>query len=75
VRIHVGNADLVPQLIAYFERQADCVVHRVGATQIEVALLGSYRHDQHDTAVERLLAGFWLDGSDLLGPFTANGHG
>ena len=75
MRIHVGNADLVPQLIAYFERQADCVVHRVGATKIEVALLGSYRHDQHDTAIERLLADFWLDGSEPLRPHGVNGHG
>jgi hypothetical protein len=74
VRIHVGNADLVPKLIAYFAQQSDCVVQRVSATEIDVALLGSYRNDRHDRAVERLLADFWLNGSEPLGPRAANGH-
>jgi hypothetical protein len=74
VRIHVGKSDLVPQLMQYFEQQSDCVVQRVGATEIDVALLGSYRNDRHDRAVERLLADFWLNGSAPLGPRTANGH-
>jgi hypothetical protein len=74
VRIHVGKSDLVPQLMQYFEQQSDCVVQRVGATEIDVALLGSYRNDRHDRAVERLLADFWLNGSEPLGPRTANGH-
>ncbi|HKD33382.1 MAG TPA: hypothetical protein VKB73_07920 [Gaiellaceae bacterium] len=73
MRIHVGKADLVPKLIAYFAEQSDCVVQRVSATEIEVALLGSYRHDRHDRAVERLLADFWLQGSEPLEPH-ANGH-
>jgi hypothetical protein len=74
VRIHVGKSDLVPQLMQYFEQQSDCVVQRVSATEIDVALLGSYRNDRHDRAVERLLADFWLNGSAPLGPRTANGH-
>jgi len=62
VRIHVGRVELVPELIRYFEAQTDCVVLQVGETEIEVALLGSYRLDRHDAAVERVLAGFWLQG-------------
>ena len=74
MRIHVGNAELVPELIGYFEQQSDCVVVQVGETEIEVSLLGSYRHDKHDAAVERLLAKFWLsDGGQLEHP-VRNGH-
>jgi len=71
VRVHVGNADLVPELIRYFERQSDCVVLQVGDTELEVALLGSYRYDRHDAAVERLLAKFWLRNVE---PRSENGH-
>jgi hypothetical protein len=74
VRIHVGNAELVPELIGYFEQQADCVVLQVGETEIEVSLLGSYRHDKHEAAVERLLAKFWLSDSGLLERRARNGH-
>jgi hypothetical protein len=42
-------------------------------------LLGSYRLDRHDAAVERLLAGFWIDAAEVE-PLKAprgngNGHG
>jgi hypothetical protein len=75
VRIHVGKSDLVPQLMRYFEQQSDCVVQRVSETEIEVSLLGSYRSDRHERAVERLLAGFWLRDGGPLKPRTANGQG
>ena len=74
MRIHVGNAELVPELIRYFERQSDCVVLQVGETEIEVSLLGSYRSERHEQAIERLLADFWLQGSDPLGAHGRNGH-
>jgi hypothetical protein len=73
VRIHVGNADVLPELIRYFEQQSDCVVLQVSETEIDVSLLGSYRHDRHDAAVEQLLARFWLHGGPLE-PHAANGH-
>jgi hypothetical protein len=60
VRIHVGRVELVPELIRYFERHSDCIVLQVGATEVEVSLLGSYRNDRHEAAVEQLLASFWL---------------
>ena len=75
MRVHVGNADLVQDLIRYFEQQPDCLVQQVGRTELEVSLLGSYRSDRHEAAVERLLADFWLRGSDPLEPHTTNGHG
>lgn len=71
MRVHVGNADLVPELIRYFERQSDCVVLQVGDTELEVALLGSYRYDRHDAAVEHLLAKFWVRHPELR---PTNGH-
>jgi hypothetical protein len=77
MRIHVGRAKLVPELLRYFEEQSDCVVIQVGETEIEVSLLGSYRVDRHDAAVERLLAGFWLEAGEAP-PHdhrTANGRG
>jgi hypothetical protein len=79
MRIHVGRAKLVPELLRYFEEQKDCVVTQVGETEIEVSLLGSYRLDRHDAAVERLLAGFWIDAAEVE-PLKAprgngNGHG
>jgi hypothetical protein len=69
----VGNADLVSDLIQYFEEQSDCVVLQVSETELEVSLLGSYRTDRHDAAVERLLADFWLRGG-YLEPHARNGH-
>ena len=66
MRIHVGNAELVPELVRYFERQTDCVVLQVGRTELEVSLLGSYRSDRHEQAVEQLLANFWLQGGGAL---------
>jgi hypothetical protein len=74
VRVHVGRAGLVPDLIRYFEQQSDCVVLQVGETELEVSLLGSYRHDRHDLAVERLLADYWLQSGGPLEPHTTNGH-
>ena len=74
MRVHVGRADLVPELIRYFERQSDCVELQVGETEIEVSLLGSYRVDRHDRAVEKLLAAFWLQTGGPLEPYGANGH-
>jgi hypothetical protein len=59
VRIHVGKAELVPELVRYFEQQVDCIVLQVGETEVEVALLGSYREDRHDAAVDRMMAAFW----------------
>jgi hypothetical protein len=74
VRIYVGRAELVPDLIRFFEHQSDCVVLQVGESELEVSLLGSYRHDLHDAAVERLLAKFWLQGGGANGPRAANGY-
>ena len=74
MRIHVGKAELVPELIGYFEQHSDCVVVQVGETEIEVSLLGSYRHDKHEAAVERLLAKFWLSDGGQLGRPVRNGH-
>ena len=73
MRVHVGRAGLVPDLIRYFERQSDCVVLQVGETELEVSLLGSYRHERHDLAVERLLADYWLQSDGPFEPHT-NGH-
>ena len=84
MRIHVGNSELVPELMRYFEAQADCVVLQVGEAEIEVALLGSYREGRHEAAVERLLAGFWMTSGRTRpdephhhanGNWTRNGNG
>jgi hypothetical protein len=74
VRIHVGKAGLVPDLIRYFEQQSDCVVLQVGVTELEVSLLGSYRHERHDLAVKRLLADYWRQSDGPVDPHTTNGH-
>jgi hypothetical protein len=66
VRIHVGDPEVVSELIRYFESQADCIVLQVGLTEIEVSLLGSYRQDRHDAAVERKLAAFWARSNGTL---------
>jgi hypothetical protein len=58
LRIYVGDSELVKLLLEYFEQQADCVAVQVGETEIDVALLGSYRSEAHDAAVERLVTEF-----------------
>ena len=77
MRIHVGRPELVPELVRYFESQSDCVVLQVGETEIEVSLLGSYRGDRHDVAVEQLLTSFWAqsNGGPRIEPPPANGNG
>jgi hypothetical protein len=59
VRVHIGDPELVPQLLSYFEQQADCVALQVGEAEIEVSLLGSFRNETHDAQVESLLSEFW----------------
>jgi hypothetical protein len=58
LRVHVGDSELTVLLLEYFEEQADCIAVRVGETEIEVSLLGSYGTDAHDAAVEQLVAEF-----------------
>jgi hypothetical protein len=58
LRVHVGDSELVPELLEYFEGQADCIAVQVGETEIDVSLLGSYRTDTHDAAVDRLVTDF-----------------
>jgi hypothetical protein len=58
VRVNVGDPTLVEELVEYFESQADCVAVRVGSSEIEVALLGSYATDRHNALVEDLVARF-----------------
>ena len=75
LRVHVGSADLVPDLIRYFEQQSDCVVKQVGEAEVELSLLGSYRSDRHEAAVEMLLADYWLPGgADPPTPHGPNGN-
>jgi hypothetical protein len=78
VRIHLGKAELVPELLRYFEEQADCIVLQVGETEVEVALLGSYREDRHDAAVDRMMAAFWAQSNGKQSrrePYSGNGNG
>jgi hypothetical protein len=58
----------VQELILYFEEQPDCVVRRIGETEVEVSLLGSYRLDRHDAEVERRLAAFRAESNGHLHP-------
>ena len=58
MRVHVGDASLVRELLEYFDEQADCVAVQVGEAEIEVSLLGSYGSVAHDETVDRLLAEF-----------------
>jgi len=74
----VGKAELVPELVRYFEEQADCIVFQVGETEVEVALLGSYREDRHDAVVDRLMAAFWAQSNGTQSrrePHSRNGNG
>jgi hypothetical protein len=78
VRIHLGKAELVPELVRYFDEQADCIALQVGETEVEVSLLGSYREDRHDAAVDRLMAAFWAQSNGKQGrrePYSGNGNG
>jgi hypothetical protein len=58
--VHVGDSELVVPLLEYFEEQADCIAVQVSETEIEVSLLGSFRNEAHDAAVEELVTAFRL---------------
>jgi hypothetical protein len=58
LRVHVGDPELVPIVLDYFEHESDCVAIRVSETEIEVSLLGSYGSVAHNETVDRLLAEF-----------------
>ena len=58
MRVNVGDPALVELLLDYFDAETDCVAVQVGATEIEVALLGSYSNDRHNDVVEDLVAEF-----------------
>jgi hypothetical protein len=58
LRVHVGDSKLVKVLLEYFEQQADCVAIRINDSEIEVSLIGSFRTDTHNAAVEDLVTGF-----------------
>jgi hypothetical protein len=58
LRVHVGDSKLVKVLLEYFEQQSDCVAIRINDSEIEVSLIGSFRADTHNAAVEDLVAGF-----------------
>ncbi len=76
MRVHLGSPAQVSALIRYFEERADCVVRRVGATELEVSLLGSYRAERHDATVERLVADFRAGlGEAREKPTVPNGNG
>ena len=45
-------------LLEYFEQQADCVAIRINDSEIEVSLIGSFRSDSHNEAVQDLVTGF-----------------
>jgi hypothetical protein len=62
VRIHVGEPELVPKLLEFFEGQADCIVAQVGEAEIEVSLLGSFGAEMHDDEIERLVEAFRAEG-------------
>jgi hypothetical protein len=69
LRVHVGDPELVPIVLDYFEHESDCVAIRVSETEIEVSLLGSYGGEAHNEAVDRLMAEFRRQnggGSSLL---------
>jgi hypothetical protein len=68
VRIYVGNAEAASELVRYFDDQVDCVVAQVSETEIEVSLLGSYRLERHDAAVQRRLAVFRAESNGHLHP-------
>ena len=63
MRVHVGDQELLAALLDYFRQHADCVAVQVGEAELDVSLLGSYRTDVHNAAVDRLLRDFRvLDG-------------
>jgi hypothetical protein len=61
LRVHVGDPNLVDELLEYFETQADCVAIQVGEAEIDVSLLGSYRTDVHAKTVDRIVSDFRLE--------------
>jgi len=58
LRVHVGDSKLVKVLLEYFEQQADCIAIRINDSEIEVSLIGSFRTETHNAAVQDLVTGF-----------------
>ncbi|HSC50613.1 MAG TPA: hypothetical protein VLD16_10155 [Gaiellaceae bacterium] len=57
----MGDQELLAALLEYFERHADCIAVQVGETELDVALLGSYRNDVHAATVHRIVSDFRAD--------------
>jgi hypothetical protein len=74
LRVHVGDSEDVSLLLEYFEEQADCIAVQVGETEIEVSLIGSYRNEAHDAAVEQLVRAFRRRHAESGGFEAANGQ-
>jgi hypothetical protein len=62
VRIQVGDPELMGPLLEYFDQRAECVWAKVGPTEIEVSLLGSYRNELHDVLIQKLVSQFRREG-------------
>jgi hypothetical protein len=45
MRIDVQDPELVTDLIRFLKRRPDAIAERVGASEVEASLLGSYRND------------------------------
>ena len=58
MRVHVGDSELIKVLLEYFEQQADCVAIRINDSEIEVSLIGSFRTETHNAAVQDLVTRF-----------------
>jgi hypothetical protein len=62
LRIYVGDPKLMGPLLEYLDQHADCVWAQVGESEVEVSLLGSYRDEVHQAAIEQLVTGFRREG-------------
>jgi hypothetical protein len=67
LRVHVGDSELVKVLLEYFEQQADCIAIRINDSEIEVSLIGSFRTETHNAAVQDLVTGFCRRHPDARG--------
>lgn len=66
MRVHAEDPSAIPALVEFFESQGDAIVEPRGPQELEVSILGSFRHDAARLELELRLAAWAAAHRDFL---------